>query len=47
VWHATRGPVLIEVNPRVTSAYVDLSATLGCNVAAGVLAARVDQAEHV
>jgi tyramine---L-glutamate ligase len=47
VWHATRGPVLIEVNPRVTSAYVDLSAALGRNVAAGVLAARVDQAEHV
>lgn len=28
VWHAQRGPVVIEVNPRVTCAYVGLSATL-------------------
>jgi predicted ATP-grasp superfamily ATP-dependent carboligase len=28
VWHAQRGPVVIEVNPRVTSAYVGLSAAL-------------------
>jgi len=38
VWHAERGPVVIEVNPRVTSAYVGLSAALGRNVAAEVLA---------
>lgn len=28
VWHARRGPVVIEVNPRVTCAYVGLSAAL-------------------
>jgi tyramine---L-glutamate ligase len=38
VWHASRGPVVIEVNPRLTSAYVGLSAVLGFNVAAEVLA---------
>lgn len=41
VWHAERGPVVIEVNPRVTSAYVGMSAALGRNVAAAVLAAHV------
>lgn len=30
-------PVVIEVNPRLTSAYVGLSARLGCNVAARIL----------
>ena len=39
VWHATRGPVLIEVNPRVTSAYVGLSAALDRKLAAELLAA--------
>lgn len=39
VWHAQRGPVLIEVNPRVTCAYVGLSAALGRNVAAELLGA--------
>lgn len=39
VWHAQRGPVLIEINPRVTVAYVGLSAALGRNLAAAVLAA--------
>lgn len=39
VWHAQQGPVVIEVNPRTTSAYVGLSAALGRNVAADVLAA--------
>ena len=34
VWHAQRGPVLIEVNPRLTTAYVGLSALLGRNLAA-------------
>jgi tyramine---L-glutamate ligase len=33
VWHAERGPVVIEVNPRVTSAYVGLSQRLGRNLA--------------
>ena len=39
VWHAQRGPVLIEVNPRVTMAYVGLSDALDRNLAAAVLAA--------
>ncbi|MDQ7980622.1 ATP-grasp domain-containing protein [Paraburkholderia sp. SARCC-3016] len=39
VWHADRGPVVIEVNPRVTMAYVGLSARLGRNLAADVFAA--------
>ena len=39
VWHAARGPVVIEVNPRVTSAYVGMSAALGRNLAAEILAA--------
>jgi len=38
VWHAQRGPVLIEINPRVTMAYVGLSAALGRNLAGAVLA---------
>jgi predicted ATP-grasp superfamily ATP-dependent carboligase len=39
VWHPQRGPVLIEINPRVTMAYVGLSAALDRNIAAAVLAA--------
>jgi tyramine---L-glutamate ligase len=39
VWHAQRGPVLIEVNPRVTCAYVGLSQALGRNLAADVIKA--------
>lgn len=39
VWHAARGPVVIEVNPRVTSAYVGMSAALRRNLAAEILAA--------
>ncbi len=38
VWHAQRGPVVIEVNPRVTCAYVGLSQALGRNLAADVIA---------
>jgi len=34
VWHATQGPVVIEVNPRLTCAYVGLSARLRRNLAA-------------
>jgi tyramine---L-glutamate ligase len=37
VWHAERGPVVIEVNPRVTCAYVGLSAALGRNLAEEIL----------
>jgi tyramine---L-glutamate ligase len=37
VWHETRGPVVIEVNPRLTCAYVGLSAALGRNLAAELL----------
>jgi len=46
VWHAQRGPVLIEINPRVTMAYVGLSAALGRNVAAAVLAAHQREVLH-
>jgi predicted ATP-grasp superfamily ATP-dependent carboligase len=38
VWHAAAGPVAIEVNPRVSCAYVGLSARLGRNLAAELLA---------
>ncbi len=38
VWHAQRGPVVIEINPRVTCAYVGLSQMLGRNLAAEVIA---------
>ncbi len=40
VWHAQRGPVIIEVNPRVTTAYVGLSALLGRNLAAEMASAQ-------
>jgi len=46
VWHPQRGPVLIEVNPRVTMAYVGLSARLGRNLAAEVLAATCTEPAH-
>lgn len=42
VWHAQRGPVVIEINPRVTFAYVGLSHALGRNLAAAVIAAHRD-----
>ncbi|MDM0115986.1 ATP-grasp domain-containing protein [Variovorax sp. J22R133] len=38
VWHKRTGPVVIEINPRVTCAYVGLSRALGRNVAAEVVA---------
>jgi predicted ATP-grasp superfamily ATP-dependent carboligase len=41
VWHAHRGPVAIEVNPRLTTAYVGLSAALGRNLAAELLRAHL------
>jgi predicted ATP-grasp superfamily ATP-dependent carboligase len=37
VWHETLGPVVIEINPRLTCAYVGLSARLGRNLAAEML----------
>ena len=46
VWHAQRGPVLIEVNPRVTCAYVGLSQALGRNLAAEIIAAHIQEAAH-
>ena len=39
VWHAQRGPVAIEVNPRVTCAYAGLSQRLGRNLGAAAIAA--------
>jgi predicted ATP-grasp superfamily ATP-dependent carboligase len=38
VWHARHGPVPIEVNARVSCAYVGLSAALGRNLAGETLA---------
>jgi len=46
VWHAQRGPVIIEVNPRVTCAYVGLSQALGRNLAAEVIASHLRDAAH-
>jgi predicted ATP-grasp superfamily ATP-dependent carboligase len=43
VWNRRDGPVVIEVNPRVTCAYVGLSALLGRNLAGEVLAAHDQQ----
>ena len=37
VWNEQRGAVVIEVNPRVTCAYVGLSGKLGRNLAADIL----------
>lgn len=39
VWHAQRGPVVVEVNPRLTAAYAGLSAQLGRNLAGDLLKA--------
>ncbi len=38
VWHPARGPVVIEVNPRLTCAYEGLSARLNRNLAGEVVA---------
>jgi len=46
VWHAQRGPVLIEINPRVTMAYVGLSAALGRNLATAALVAHHREPAH-
>lgn len=45
VWNERDGPVVIEVNPRVTCAYVGLSAILQRNLAADILAAHAMEAE--
>ncbi|HET9642557.1 MAG TPA: ATP-grasp domain-containing protein [Burkholderiaceae bacterium] len=37
VWHPERGPVVMEVNPRVTCAYVGLSERLDRNIAAEIV----------
>jgi tyramine---L-glutamate ligase len=39
VWHPEHGPVVIEINPRLTCAYVGLSAALGRNLAGEILLA--------
>ncbi len=43
VWHPRRGPVAIEINPRLTCAFVGLSAALGRNLAAEILAAHREE----
>lgn len=45
VWHPVRGPVLIEVNPRLTCSFVGLSAALGRSIAAEVLALHEEVAD--
>lgn len=40
VWHPRRGPVVIELNPRVTCAYVGLSRALGRNLAGELVEGR-------
>lgn len=50
VWNEGEGPVVIEVNPRATCAYVGLSALLRRNLAADILALHHrprDEAAHV
>ncbi|CAM2170518.1 tyramine---L-glutamate ligase [Paraburkholderia sacchari] len=42
VWHRERGPVIVEINPRVTCAYAGLAARLEMNLAARVLAAHLE-----
>ena len=46
VWHTGSGPVVIEVNPRLTSAYIGLSAALKRNLAAAVLDAHQESWTH-
>lgn len=47
VWHATRGPVAIEVNPRVSCAYVGQSRRLGRNLAAEIVTAHPLSSAHL
>jgi len=46
VLHPQRGPVLIEVNPRVTVAYAGMSATLGRNLAGEIVADKLRQPQE-
>jgi predicted ATP-grasp superfamily ATP-dependent carboligase len=46
VWHPQRGPVVIEVNPRLTVAYAGLSAARGSNLACVLLAAHGARVER-
>jgi predicted ATP-grasp superfamily ATP-dependent carboligase len=46
VWHPVAGPVAIEVNARVSCAYVGLSAALGRPLAAEILALGEREPEH-
>jgi len=46
VWHAQQGPVVIEVNPRLTCAYAGQTQALGRNLAAQVLAGLAQRVEH-
>jgi len=39
VWHPLFGPVVLEINPRLTCAYVGLSAALGRNLAGEIMLA--------
>jgi predicted ATP-grasp superfamily ATP-dependent carboligase len=45
VLHPRQGPVVIEINPRVTCAYRGLSASLGRNLALELLASHQVRAE--
>ena len=53
MWTPDSGPVVLEINPRLTCAYVGLSARLGRNLAREILdasaqpAVRTEEAEHV
>ena len=47
VWHPARGPVAVEVNPRLTCAYVGLSQALGRNLAGEILALHEAKVLHV
>jgi predicted ATP-grasp superfamily ATP-dependent carboligase len=42
VWHRERGPVVIEVNPRVTCAYPALAGSVEANIAASIVAQHFD-----
>jgi predicted ATP-grasp superfamily ATP-dependent carboligase len=45
VWNAQLGPVVVEVNPRLTCAYVGLSEALGRNLACEMLAMQIEAPE--
>jgi tyramine---L-glutamate ligase len=47
VWHATCGPVAIEVNPRVSCAYVGQSRRLGRNLAAEMVTSHAWSHSHM